>query len=293
MQSLPSVSGSTVAPPQLSPSTIKVLKDADSLAKKRNDDYVSTEHLLIALAQSGTNEAAQALAKVGVTGASLLQALQETKGSTRVKTQDPEGTFQALEKYGVDLTALAREGKIDPVIGRDEEVRRTMQVLSRRTKNNPVLIGEPGVGKTAVVEGLAQRIIAGDVPDSLKGKEIVAIDLAALVAGAKYRGEFEERLKAVLKEIDESDGRIITFIDELHNLMGAGRSIAVQNFNENLSVLSMLMLYALLIWLDVPVSYVITGFGLSVSIIMILIMRRHRRNQAEYDSLHLIGESKH
>ncbi len=224
MQSLPSVSGSTVAPPQLSQSTVKVLKDADSLAKERNDDYVSTEHLLIALAESGPNEASQSLAQAGVTGASLLQALQETKGSTRVNTQDPESTFQALDKYGVDLTALAREGKIDPVIGRDEEVRRTMQVLSRRTKNNPVLIGEPGVGKTAVVEGLARRIVEGDVPTSLLGKKLISLDMSAMVAGAKFRGEFEERLKAVLDEIKGSDGQVITFIDELHTVVGAGSS---------------------------------------------------------------------
>ncbi|MDE1046288.1 MAG: ATP-dependent chaperone ClpB [Candidatus Nanopelagicales bacterium] len=224
MQSLPSASGSTVAAPQLSQLTFKVLNDADALAKERSDDYVSTEHLLVALARSGTNEASKSLAKVGATGASLLQALQETKGSTRVNTQDPEGTFQALEKYGIDLTALAREGKIDPVIGRDEEVRRTIQVLSRRTKNNPVLIGEPGVGKTAVVEGLARRIVEGDVPTSLAGKTLISLDMSAMVAGAKYRGEFEERLKAVLDEIKGSDGQIVTFIDELHTVVGAGSS---------------------------------------------------------------------
>ena len=224
MQSLPSASGSTVAAPQLSQSTFKVLNDADALAKERGDEYVSTEHLLIALAQSDTTEASKSLAEVGATGASLLQALQETKGSARVNTQDPEGTFQALEKYGVDLTALAREGKIDPVIGRDEEVRRTIQVLSRRTKNNPVLIGEPGVGKTAVVEGLARRIVEGDVPTSLLGKKLISLDMSAMVAGAKFRGEFEERLKAVLDEIKGSDGQVITFIDELHTVVGAGSS---------------------------------------------------------------------
>lgn len=224
MQSLPSASGSTVAAPQLSQPTFKVLNDADALAKERGDEYVSTEHLLIALAQSGSNEAAKSLAEVGATGASLLQALQDTKGSARVNTQDPEGTFQALEKYGVDLTALAREGKIDPVIGRDEEVRRTIQVLSRRTKNNPVLIGEPGVGKTAVVEGLARRIVEGDVPTSLLGKKLISLDMSAMVAGAKFRGEFEERLKAVLDEIKGSDGQVITFIDELHTVVGAGSS---------------------------------------------------------------------
>ncbi len=224
MQSLPSASGSTVSAPQLSQLTFKVLNSADALAKERSDEYVSTEHLLIALAQSGGSEVEKILASVGATGPALLQALQETKGSARVSTQDPEGTFQALEKYGVDLTALAREGKIDPVIGRDEEVRRTIQVLSRRTKNNPVLIGEPGVGKTAVVEGLARRIVEGDVPTSLAGKTLISLDMSAMVAGAKFRGEFEERLKAVLDEIKGSDGQVITFIDELHTVVGAGSS---------------------------------------------------------------------
>ena len=224
MQALPSASGSTVAAPQLSQLTFRILNDADVLAKERGDEYVSTEHLLIALAQSGDSDAKKILATVGATGESLLQALLETKGSARVSTQDPEGTFQALEKYGIDLTALAREGKIDPVIGRDEEVRRTIQVLSRRTKNNPVLIGEPGVGKTAVVEGLARRIVEGDVPTSLAGKTLISLDMSAMVAGAKYRGEFEERLKAVLDEIKGSDGQIVTFIDELHTVVGAGSS---------------------------------------------------------------------
>jgi len=224
MQSLPSASGSTVAAPRLNQLTFTVLNESDALAKERGDEYVSTEHLLIALAQSGGAEVEKALATVGATGASLLNALQETKGSARVITQDPEGTFQALEKYGIDLTALAREGKIDPVIGRDEEVRRTIQVLSRRTKNNPVLIGEPGVGKTSVVEGLARRIVEGDVPTSLVGKKLISLDMSAMVAGAKFRGEFEERLKAVLDEIKGSDGQVITFIDELHTVVGAGSS---------------------------------------------------------------------
>ena len=224
MQALPSASGSTVSAPQLSQASFKVLTAADKLAKERGDEYVSTEHLLIGLAQDGGSGVADRLAAVGATPQALLTALQETRGSARVTTQDPEGTFQALEKYGVDLTARAREGKIDPVIGRDEEVRRTIQVLSRRTKNNPVLIGEPGVGKTAVVEGLARRIVEGDVPTSLAGKTLISLDMSAMVAGAKYRGEFEERLKAVLDEIKNSDGQIITFIDELHTVVGAGSS---------------------------------------------------------------------
>jgi ATP-dependent Clp protease ATP-binding subunit ClpB len=224
MQALPSASGSTVAAPQLSQLSFKVLTAAEKLAKERGDEYVSTEHILIGLAEVGGPNVTDRLASVGATPQALLAALQETRGSARVTTQEPEGTFQALEKYGVDLTALAREGKIDPVIGRDEEVRRTIQVLSRRTKNNPVLIGEPGVGKTAVVEGLARRIVEGDVPTSLAGKTLISLDMSSMVAGAKFRGEFEERLKAVLDEIKASDGQIITFIDELHTVVGAGSS---------------------------------------------------------------------
>jgi ATP-dependent Clp protease ATP-binding subunit ClpB len=222
LDSLPSASGSSVASPQLSNATYKVLNAAQELAKERGDEYVSTEHLLIGLAKDGGLGVADILAKVGATPATLIDALQNVRGAARVTSQDPEQTFQALEKFGIDLTARARDGKIDPVIGRDEEVRRTIQVLSRRTKNNPVLIGEPGVGKTAVVEGLARRIVEGDVPTSLQGKTLYSLDLAAMVAGAKYRGEFEERLKAVLDEIKNSDGQIITFIDELHTVVGAG-----------------------------------------------------------------------
>ncbi len=224
LKALPSASGSNVSAPQLSQATYKVLNAAQALASERGDEYVSTEHLLIALAQDGGPGVSDRLAQYGATPARLLEALEQVKGSARVTSQDPEQTFQALEKFGVDLTARAREGKIDPVIGRDEEVRRTIQVLSRRTKNNPVLIGEPGVGKTAVVEGLARRIVEGDVPTSLQGKTLVALDMGAMVAGAKYRGEFEERLKAVLDEIKGSDGQIITFIDELHTVVGAGAS---------------------------------------------------------------------
>ncbi len=222
IEALPSASGSSVSSPQLSNATYKVINTAQELATQRGDAYVSTEHLVIALAQSGGLGVADRLAGQGATPPALLEALQRVKGTARVTTANPEQTFQALEKYGIDLTARAREGKIDPVIGRDEEVRRTIQVLSRRTKNNPVLIGEPGVGKTAVVEGLARRIVEGDVPTSLIGKSLISLDLAAMVAGAKYRGEFEERLKAVLDEIKESDGQIVTFIDELHTVVGAG-----------------------------------------------------------------------
>ncbi|MGA5203403.1 ATP-dependent chaperone ClpB [Streptomyces variegatus] len=218
---LPSVTGSTVAPPQPNREMLAVVADAQARAKELGDEYLSTEHLLIALAAKG-GAAGEVLSQQGADGKKLLTAFQKTRGQRRVTTADPEGQYKALEKFGTDFTAAAREGKLDPVIGRDQEIRRVVQVLSRRTKNNPVLIGEPGVGKTAVVEGLAQRIIKGDVPESLKDKRLVALDLGAMVAGAKYRGEFEERLKTVLAEIKDSDGQIITFIDELHTVVGAG-----------------------------------------------------------------------
>jgi len=222
VDSLPAATGSSVIEPRLSQAMHRVLTTAKDLSGERGDEYVSTEHLLIGLSQTGGAGVTDRLVDQGATPVALMDALTKVRGSARVTSADPEQTFQALEKYGIDLTARAREGKIDPVIGRDEEVRRTIQVLSRRTKNNPVLIGEPGVGKTAVVEGLARRIVEGDVPTSLQGKTLYALDLGAMVAGAKYRGEFEERLKAVLDEIKGSDGQIITFIDELHTVVGAG-----------------------------------------------------------------------
>ncbi|MCW2832142.1 MAG: clpB, partial [Nocardioides sp.] len=221
VSALPQASGATVQQPAASAALTRVLGKAIDLAATMKDDYVATEHLLIGLA-TVESSARTILTEAGLSEAGLREGLTAVRGNRRVTSQDAESTYESLDKFSVDLTKAAEEGRLDPVIGRDNEIRRVIQVLSRRTKNNPVLIGEPGVGKTAVVEGLAQRVIDGDVPDSLKGRRLLSLDLAAMVAGAKYRGEFEERLKAVLEEIKDAGGQIITFIDELHTVVGAG-----------------------------------------------------------------------
>lgn len=219
---LPSASGSSTSQPQASRQLTAAIAQAEKEMQQMGDEYVSTEHLLIGIAASKPNQSAEILEKNGVTAASLRKAVPGVRGGAKVTSPDAEGSYKALEKYSTDLTAAAKEGKLDPVIGRDQEIRRVIQILSRRTKNNPVLIGEPGVGKTAVVEGLAQRIVAGDVPTTLQGKKLISLDLGSMVAGSKYRGEFEERLKSVLNEIKNADGQIITFIDEIHAIVGAG-----------------------------------------------------------------------
>ena len=219
---MPAASGSTTSQPQASRQLTAALAQAEKEMQQMGDEYVSTEHLFIGIAASAPNQSADILKANGVTAAALRKAVPGVRGGAKVTSPDAEGSYKALEKYSTDLTARAKEGKLDPVIGRDQEIRRVIQILSRRTKNNPVLIGEPGVGKTAVVEGLAQRIVAGDVPTTLQNKKLISLDLGSMVAGSKYRGEFEERLKSVLNEIKNADGQIITFIDEIHTIVGAG-----------------------------------------------------------------------